>query len=194
VLWGFGQARGSSRRNPWREASIARLAVGEDVFWIDLVYWSTGAQFVARWSRDLNPLAVEPVALCWPWLPHLPRLSEHAMRFLKRVQEDTSAQAAEQSASWKSFQSKYPALAEYMSAETWDDGKPRQTSTLTFFYEDGCVKGCLNDREADRALWVTAGALLEALEAIEKALAAGTGDWRARNSWNRRNSPKKGKN
>ena len=116
------------------------------------------------------------------------------MRFLKRVQESTEASRQQLSHEWSTFRSRFPALAEYLEVDSWDDGKTRLTSTLLVFVEDGSVKGCLNDREADRALWVTAGSIQGVIEALEAALAAGTGDWRARTNGSNRRNGKKSKN
>jgi hypothetical protein len=116
------------------------------------------------------------------------------MQYLRRVQGVAAERSAVESAAWKSWRSQYPALAEYLETETWDDGKARQTSTLLLFCEAGSVKGCLNDRETDRALWVTAGTIQGVIEALEKALAAGTGEWRSRPLQFHRGNGKKGKN
>jgi hypothetical protein len=58
---------------------------------------------------------------------------------------------------------------------------------LTLYLEDGVFKAALNDKEADASVFRTGDALQKVLEALEKALANDTADWRA---WGKK---KKGK-
>jgi hypothetical protein len=69
-------------------------------------------------------------------------------------------------------------LFEYLGSTSYDDGSARRTSTLLVFIEDSRVKGCLNDRQEERSLWVTEDTLEDLLVGLEMVLAAGTGDWR----------------
>lgn len=77
------------------------------------------------------------------------------------------------------FGSRYPALREWLTLEVLD-GVPRKTTTLLTFFEEGCFKGCLNDREGDRVLFRSSDTFLGLLESLEKALRAPHQDWRAR--------------
>lgn len=72
----------------------------------------------------------------------------------------------------------YPALWEYLTLAAWDDGKPRQTATLTVFCEEGVVKLCLNDRDQDRSGWVSAATVETALERLDADLREDEVDWR----------------
>jgi hypothetical protein len=116
------------------------------------------------------------------------------MRFLKRVQESERSVESQLGAEWSLFKSRHPALAEYLEVDAWEDGRPRQTSTLLLFLEDGVVKACLNDRDADRALWVSGGSVAGVLESLEAALSGGTGEWRTRAVNGRRATSKRNKN
>ena len=75
---------------------------------------------------------------------------------------------------------RWPQLIEYLNAAAWDDGSPRETSTLMLLIEDGWLKVCLNDRAVGRSLWQSADTLMDALDALEDHLVAGTGEWRVK--------------
>lgn len=72
----------------------------------------------------------------------------------------------------------YPGIWEYMVETAWDDGKPRRTSTLTVFCEDGVVKVCLSDRELDKTTWASGTSLADCLAAMEAKMQAGETEWR----------------
>lgn len=71
-----------------------------------------------------------------------------------------------------------PAIWEYLTISTYDDGSDRVLSTLMVLVEDGQVKCCLNDRDECRSLWVAAGSLQGALRALEELLHDGRALWR----------------
>lgn len=177
----------------WKEQSIVREVDGERVFWVDLVHWMGGAQLVAR--VDNKPYPIRTVAYPLPpvWLLHFERIKEDAMSFLKKVKVEEQAVAAARSKEWSRWKQDHPALAEYMETEVWEDGAPRLTSTLLLFLDQGAVKACLNDRETERTLWVTAGSIEEAIDVLEASLAGGTAEWRTKWKPAEKGPPKKGK-
>lgn len=73
----------------------------------------------------------------------------------------------------------HPQLWEHLSAETWDDGSPRITTTLFVFMEGFRWKCMLKDRYANCVAFHTAHTLSELLEGLEERLGNGTIDWRA---------------
>jgi hypothetical protein len=73
---------------------------------------------------------------------------------------------------------KHPALAEWLTAVAWDDGKPRQVGTLMVLAEGGLWKAWLHDRAQARACWLAAERLDALFAAIEETVASGRGDWR----------------
>lgn len=83
----------------------------------------------------------------------------------------------------------YPCLVEHISDETWEDGSPREVSTLVIRGQDGRVLGALNDRETKCSLYRSGDTVGEVLEALEKVLEDGIGDWR---SWSGKGGGKKG--
>ena len=72
----------------------------------------------------------------------------------------------------------HPAIWEYLTLDTTEDGKERLTSMLCLFVEAGMVKIALQDRHEGLSLWVSSQSIPEALAALEGRLAAGDGEWR----------------
>lgn len=83
------------------------------------------------------------------------------------------------------LQARCPALWEYLTCDRWEDGKPRQVSTLLVFCEDGVWKACLNDRAAARSLWVVLDVPSGAWDAVERTLTGERPDWRPNRSQGR---------
>lgn len=77
------------------------------------------------------------------------------------------------------FAKKWPALAEFLSLEAWDETTERVRGTLTVFWEDGAFKSSVNDRDADQVAFVSKSTFQGLLDAIEKGLTGDTLDWRA---------------
>lgn len=100
------------------------------------------------------------------------------MRYLSKpvVDQNGSATSAIVGDGW--LPSKFPAVWEYLAVSVWDDGSARETATLLLFCEDGQVKVCLNDREAQRSAWASGRTLDDALEALEGGLEEGSTSWR----------------
>jgi len=61
----------------------------------------------------------------------------------------------------------FPFLWSYLADESYADGTPRKRSTLTVFVEDGLVKGCLNDRDNARSVFMSGEDLESLLAALE---------------------------
>lgn len=71
-----------------------------------------------------------------------------------------------------------PALYEFLTLSSWDDGAKRLRGTFSCFFEDGAFKLWLNDKDGGRSAcvshWTWAGALLKA----DEGLSADTLEWR----------------
>lgn len=78
----------------------------------------------------------------------------------------------------KRMMDKCPRVVEYLTTCRWDDGTPRERSTITLFVEEGKVKAALNDREMKRSLYVSSDTLEDVLGALEEGLADEGADWR----------------
>lgn len=99
----------------------------------------------------------------------------------KFVRQHVAAGAAKRdamSATAAQWAASHPAIWEYLTLDTLDDGKERVTSMLCVFYEAGVVKVALQDRQEGLSLWVSSQSIPEALEALESRLQAGDGEWR----------------
>lgn len=73
----------------------------------------------------------------------------------------------------------WPLLWEHLTSVSYEDGSPRQTSTLMVFAESGLWKAWLHDRDLSRSAWGTGVVLDEALEELERGLRQGGLSWRA---------------
>lgn len=71
-----------------------------------------------------------------------------------------------------------PALVEFLTCRTWEDGARRETGTVMLLAEHGVFKLWLNDRDADRSLWISGGSVLDLVGRAEEILASGAGEWR----------------
>lgn len=71
-----------------------------------------------------------------------------------------------------------PAVLEHLCDGRFDDGTPRETSTISIFVDAGVLKVSLNDREQRRTLYVTASNLQDGFLGLEKSLGATVPDWR----------------
>jgi len=81
------------------------------------------------------------------------------------------------------FCDSYPVLSEMLTAATYDDNNPRQTSTLLIFTENGILRGCLNDRDNNRSAFFTAETISDLFQVIDNALASNRVDWRIKNGF-----------
>lgn len=73
---------------------------------------------------------------------------------------------------------RFPILCEMLAHDGYDDGTPREQSTITIREQDGLVLVSLQDKDMERGLYRTGKHVLGALEAIEKCLANASADWR----------------
>lgn len=73
---------------------------------------------------------------------------------------------------------RFPLLCEHISDATWEDGSPREVSTLVIRGQDSMVMVAVNDREAKQSLYRSGNSVEEALTALEAALEGTAPDWR----------------
>jgi len=99
---------------------------------------------------------------------------------VKRPQHVQSGIPAGVACADPAWQERWPALCSHLFDLKYEDGAPRQTSTLMLLAEQGVAKACLNDREAERSAWVSGRSFTEALDALEAGLVEDRLDWRAR--------------
>ena len=75
------------------------------------------------------------------------------------------------------FATEYPGMWEFIARQVFQ-GSPRATGKMVFFVEGGKATLCFIDRKSSQVAFFTAGTLGEALVGAEKALQAGSLDWR----------------
>jgi hypothetical protein len=68
----------------------------------------------------------------------------------------------------------------------YEDGKRRQTATLTLLWEEQVWKCCVNDRDNNRSLWVSGDSISEVIERAEKALHDDSPAWRTYKPYKKR--------
>lgn len=66
----------------------------------------------------------------------------------------------------------WPNLWEHLTATTYPDGSPRQTSAVIVVADASGWRGCVSDKDNGRTLWRTADSVEGLLLALEEALAA----------------------
>jgi len=78
----------------------------------------------------------------------------------------------------EAFGKKLPSLWEFLTAPKYEDGADRETGTILVFVEDGCVKGCLSNRDSGHVAFVSGSDWASMLAKAEKGLASDSLDWR----------------
>lgn len=75
------------------------------------------------------------------------------------------------------FFEEYPGIWEFIARQSYQ-GSPRATGKVVVFAEGGKATFCLIDRNTGQVAFYTAESLADALVGCEKALQAGSLDWR----------------
>lgn len=103
---------------------------------------------------------------------------EMGMSFLSRPTATANGKAPGVAAP-DDVRSHWPAIGEFLYAEAYPDGSPRQRSTITLMAGDSAGwKLVLNDRQEGRSLWATGESLEDALCALELQLESPNVPWR----------------
>lgn len=71
-----------------------------------------------------------------------------------------------------------PLVLEYLTTTRYDDGSPRETSTITVFVDEGVLKLSLNDRDNSASLYASGCTLQDAFLGLEKRVGDKSPDWR----------------
>jgi len=103
-------------------------------------------------------------------------------RFVSRGGSVPSGSGSEFDGSLDPWLKELEALCEYLSLSKWEDGKPRETATISISVDDGRLKGCLNDRANQRSAWFSGATLGALLCNMDESLRTGEVGWR-RNQW-----------
>lgn len=123
---------------------------------------------------------IHTIACLHPYFWGVPCEEEWSImaRFVRQQVAANVARQRQLSALGQQWADSHPAIWEYLTLDTTDDGKERVTSMLCVFVEQGCVKVALQDRHEGLSLWVSSQSIPEALEALETRLQSGDGEWR----------------
>ncbi len=73
---------------------------------------------------------------------------------------------------------RFPRLFAHLTQTSWEDGTPRETSSVILFSQDGCYKAMLRDKAAALCLWVACPQLEKLLDVLEQSLADEKSVWR----------------
>lgn len=98
--------------------------------------------------------------------------------FIRKAKARVQARAESSSVHDPEWQSKWPALFDYMCSNAWDAKTARKTTTLWLFTEFGLVKACVNDRDTNETAFMTHTTLFGLFQSIEDGLADDTLSWR----------------
>jgi len=80
----------------------------------------------------------------------------------------------------------YPLLVQFLTLDAYKNGDKRVPGSITLFSDQGVLKGCLNDKDADQAAFVSGSGLEALLESVEVGLREDRLDWRQAKKGNRR--------
>ena len=116
----------------------------------------------------------------WGYRVHTQKNGEAMARFAKREEAAKTDRPSGEPTQDAAFARKFPAIWEFLTLETWEDGKARLTSTLLFLVEGGRWKACLNDRALDRSCWAAGDTVDACMASLEASMSAGTAEWRRR--------------
>lgn len=76
------------------------------------------------------------------------------------------------------FQKKYPILYDYLTQVAWDNGDPRELSSLAIYPSPGIIRVFLRDPATGYCCWISCCQLSEVYEAVEAALGDPNHEWR----------------
>ena len=75
---------------------------------------------------------------------------------------------------WK----KYPSLVEFLTVTQWSENEPRKPGSLNLFVDDGRLKACLTDKDANLVAFTSLASLSGCLAELEQYLLKDDLDWR----------------
>lgn len=102
---------------------------------------------------------------------------DHAMAFLRKLTRPQQGALDRPDPVDQELASKFPALHEHLTRTKDDDGKARQTCSLTVFGHAGVFKAFLNDRDSGGSIGVQADSLAGLLRALEAELESDSPSW-----------------
>lgn len=105
-------------------------------------------------------------------------MQDRIWNMLKKPSGDGAQGKSRPSLGDPAFQQQWPLLWSHLTQTTWEDGSPRQTSTMLVFAQEGVLKCMLRDVEAAQVLWTAGNGFTALLHAVEGQLESPDADWR----------------
>lgn len=162
----------------WETASEVQIyPLGAEPLWI----YEKRSRTIVTW-RAYCP--IRRVTICrlfhqWDWTSH-DRWEARRFclsEFVKRALATSQNIGPGQKCKDEKFVKLYPAFAEFLTLEEID-GKPRQTSTISLFWQQGMFRAFLNDRDAGLSLCVCSDTFQALWNVLEKTLVSDDPGWR----------------
>lgn len=86
------------------------------------------------------------------------------------------------------FAERYPAMWEFLTMTTWEDGKERKPSKMSLSVVEGRWCVCFVDDASKRIAFLSGLTFQELLTSLEKRLASDGMEWRAAKQWGKKSS------
>lgn len=100
------------------------------------------------------------------------------MSWVSKLRHSSGAGGGVPVASDPDWLSLYPALHEFLTLASHDDGSVRRTSTITLFVDTGSWKAFLNERDSSCSLCASGPNIPDTLSALEVLLESENPPWR----------------
>jgi hypothetical protein len=102
---------------------------------------------------------------------------DHAMAFLRKLSRPAQGALDKPDPVDQDMAAHFPALHEHLTRSRDDEGKPRQTCSLTLYGQPGGFRAFLNDRDSGGSLGVVADSVTGLLRALEAELESDAPNW-----------------
>ncbi len=97
---------------------------------------------------------------------------------MKRPTQIPGDEGASNECSDATWVKNFPVIVQYLTDSKWEDGKPRELSTLSINFSTGKANVGLSDHALQQSVYTTADTVQEALKLLEKALVTDSASWR----------------
>ena len=118
---------------------------------------------------------------------------DYIVSFLRKLQRPAQGALVKPDGCDPELSKKFPALHEWLTRQLDDEGKPRQTASLTVYGVPGGFKGFLNDRGTGASLSAESDSFKGLLTALEGELESDAPQWFWRNGQGEQNGKKREK-
>lgn len=135
--------------------------------------------YLTRYTRSGYPLESAVVDTMWADRDGVQALIEgECIAMLRRRAERVVVGDERSSVQPDDWATLHPVLWEHLTAAKWEDGSPREPSSLMIFAQDGLLKGMLRDKAEGLCLWATARNVGELLSMMETMAGDPATEWR----------------